>query len=56
MDLIISTNPLGYIQLYDTVDKKLKFDSIRSVANNPVKYPLPILTISLKGGENIDGP
>ena len=33
--------------------KKLKFDSINSLATNPVKYTLPIVTLGLIGGISI---
>ena len=34
-----------YNQVNDLIDKGLKFDSSNSLANNPVKYPQPIVTI-----------
>ena len=36
----------------DVVDKKLKFDSRNSIANNRVQDPLTIVTIRLRGGKN----
>ena len=38
-------------QLNCAIDKELESYYSKSLANNPVKYPLPILTISLMVGE-----
>ena len=50
MDQVIITNT-NYNKLNDVIENELKFDSSNSLANNPIKYPLPIVTIRLRGGK-----
>ena len=50
LDQIVSTN-IKNNQVNDIVKNELKFDSINSPANNTVNYPLPIVTIRLRGGK-----
>ena len=42
-------NLVDYNQVNDSSDNKPKIDNIISMSNNPVKYPLPILTMTLRG-------
>ena len=50
LDHVVSTNTKNN-QVNDVIDNELKFDVIKILANNHVKYPLPILNISLRGGK-----
>ena len=52
MEHVMSTNLVGYNQLNGVVENELKFDSSSSLANNTVKYRLPIVNVSLRGGKN----
>ena len=44
MITIINTNKLN-----EEIDNKLKFDGSNSLANNPLKYQLQLVTIRLRG-------
>ena len=52
MEHVMSTNLVRYNQLNGVVENELKFDSSSSLANNTVKYPPPIVNVSLRGGKN----
>ena len=47
---IVTTNSKEYNQVNDVVNKKLKFDSNYSIYGSPIKYPQPIVTAILIGG------
>ena len=47
MKYVMSTNVNNTNQVNDVVENELKFDSSNSLSNNTVKYPLPIVSISL---------
>ena len=47
--MVVSNNVNKTNQVNDVVDNGLKFDSINSLANNPIKYTLLIVTIRLRG-------
>ena len=42
---------IKYNKVNDVIDNELKFDSINSLANNPVKDALPITNISHRGSK-----
>ena len=42
---------MKHIQVDDIIYNELKFDSSNSLANNPLKYPLSIFTVRLRGSE-----
>ena len=46
----MSTN-INYNQVNGVIENELKFDSSNSLANNPVKYPLPIVNLILRDGK-----
>ena len=47
---VVSTN-INYNHVNYIIDNELKFDSSNSLANNPVKDPPHIVTLSLIGGK-----
>ena len=55
LDHVVSTN-INTNEVHGVVDNKLKFDISNSLDNNPAHDPLPIATISLRDGKNIDIP
>ena len=50
LDQIMSTNKKSN-KVNEVIGNEMKFDGINSLANNPVKYPLPIATIRLRNGK-----
>ena len=51
LDHIVSTN-IKSNQVNEVIYNEVKFYSRNSLANNTVNYPLPIVTLSLRGGKN----
>ena len=51
LEHIVSTNIKTY-QVKDVIDNELKFDSSNGLDNNPLMYPLPVVTISLRVGKS----
>ena len=47
---VVSTN-INTNKVNDIIENELEFDSSNSLANNNVKYPLPIASKMLKGGK-----
>ena len=50
LDHVVNIN-INNNQVNDAVNNKLEFDSSNSLSNNPVKDPLPIVTVILRGGK-----
>ena len=53
LDHIVSTD-IKSNQVNEVIYNEVKFYSRNSLANNTVNYPLPIVTLSLRGGKSID--
>ena len=51
LEHIVSTKLVDYNQLSGIIDNKPKFDSSSSLSISPVKEPLTVVTISLRGGK-----
>ena len=51
MDHVVITD-ISSNQLNDVIENELKFDSRNSLAKNTVKYPLPKVSVILRGGKD----